>query len=75
MDVRQPPPGVTEFARVTDATMGPSSGGLPGAGDAPIRAPELDGAIDWLNVDASLTLRALRGKIVLLEFWTYGCIN
>ncbi len=60
---------------MTDATTGPSSGGLPGAGDAPIRAPELDGAIDWLNVDTPLTLRALRGKIVLLEFWTYGCIN
>ena len=60
---------------MTDATTGPSSGGPPGADDAPIRAPEIDGAIGWLNVDTPLTLRALRGKIVLLEFWTYGCIN
>ncbi len=31
--------------------------------------------MDWLNVDAPLTLKALRGKVVLLDFWTYGCIN
>ena len=41
----------------------------------PIRAPELAGAVDWLNVPAPLTLEALRGKVVLLDFWTYGCIN
>jgi DNA-binding beta-propeller fold protein YncE len=45
------------------------------AGNVPVRAPELVGAVDWLNVTAPLTLSALRGKIVLLEFWTYGCIN
>jgi sugar lactone lactonase YvrE len=41
----------------------------------PVRAPELDGAIAWLNTPAPLTLTQLRGKIVLLDFWTYGCIN
>jgi thiol-disulfide isomerase/thioredoxin len=40
-----------------------------------IRAPELDGARGWLNTDKPLTLSALRGKVVLLDFWTYGCIN
>jgi DNA-binding beta-propeller fold protein YncE len=39
-----------------------------------IHAPELTGA-EWLNVDAPLSLKALRGKVVLLDFWTYGCIN
>jgi thiol-disulfide isomerase/thioredoxin len=42
---------------------------------SPIRAPELCGAIAWLNVPAPLSLKALRGKVVLLDFWTYGCIN
>ncbi len=41
----------------------------------PIRAPELSGAVAWLNVPAPLSLKALRGKVVLLDFWTYGCIN
>jgi thiol-disulfide isomerase/thioredoxin len=41
----------------------------------PIRAPELTGAVAWLNVPAPLSLKALRGKVVLLDFWTYGCIN
>ena len=43
--------------------------------DARVRAPELTGAIDWLNVPAPLMLRSLVGKVVLLDFWTYGCIN
>jgi DNA-binding beta-propeller fold protein YncE len=41
----------------------------------PVRAPELDGAVAWLNTPAAITLAQLRGKIVLLDFWTYGCIN
>lgn len=39
------------------------------------RAPELPQKAPWLNCDGSLSLRALRGKVVLLDFWTYGCIN
>jgi DNA-binding beta-propeller fold protein YncE len=41
----------------------------------PIRAPELDGATGWLNVGAPLTIDQLRGKVVVLDFWTYGCVN
>src|SRR5438067_9115081 len=40
-----------------------------------IRAPELTGARGWLNTDKPLALSALKGKVVLLDFWTYGCIN
>jgi DNA-binding beta-propeller fold protein YncE len=40
-----------------------------------VRAPELTGGISWLNTDKPLSLAALKGKIVLLDFWTYGCVN
>lgn len=40
-----------------------------------ITAPEFTIGLDWINVDQPLTMVALRGKIVLLDFWTYGCIN
>ena len=40
-----------------------------------VRAPELAGGRGWLNTDKPLTLSALKGKIVLLDFWTYGCVN
>jgi thiol-disulfide isomerase/thioredoxin len=40
-----------------------------------VRAPALDPALPWLNCDRPLSLKALRGQIVLLDFWTYGCIN
>jgi len=39
------------------------------------RAPELTGGRGWLNTDKPLSLASLKGKIVLLDFWTYGCIN
>ncbi len=38
-------------------------------------APEFPDGLDWLNTDQPLSLAELRGKVVLLDFWTYGCIN
>jgi len=38
-------------------------------------APEFAGIAQWLNVPAPLNLKALQGKVVLIDFWTYSCIN
>lgn len=38
------------------------------------QAPELTGITQWWNSEP-LTLESLRGKVVLIDFWTYGCIN
>jgi thiol-disulfide isomerase/thioredoxin len=37
-------------------------------------APEFAGIDQWLN-SPPLSLKALRGKVVLVDFWTYSCIN
>jgi hypothetical protein len=37
----------------------------------PVRAPEFPAGLDWLNT-VPLSIKALRGKVVLLDFWTYG---
>lgn len=37
-------------------------------------APELVGIAEWINSNP-LTLESLRGKVVLVDFWTYSCIN
>lgn len=38
-------------------------------------APSLAGGAEWINTLGPLELRELRGKFVLLDFWTYCCIN
>lgn len=40
-----------------------------------IHAPEFPTNAEWANTNGKLSLAALRGKLVLLDFWTYGCIN
>ena len=38
-----------------------------------VRAPEFPERLDWINTGGrALTLASLRGRIVLLDFWTYG---
>jgi DNA-binding beta-propeller fold protein YncE len=39
------------------------------------KAPELEGGTAWLNTAGPLSMKDLRGKIVLLDFWTLCCIN
>ncbi len=38
-------------------------------------APEFREGLEWLNAGRPLSLKDLRGKIVLLDFWTHCCIN
>jgi cytochrome c biogenesis protein CcdA/thiol-disulfide isomerase/thioredoxin len=40
-------------------------------------APEFTGTQDWFNTtgDRPLRLKALRGHVVLIDFWTYSCVN
>ena len=56
-----------------DAAEKPASGGIPFDGQAP--APDFPVPIEWLNTERPLAWKDLRGKIVLLDFWTYCCIN
>lgn len=52
----------------TTAYGGPSYAGT-------IDAPDFPEGLEWINVDGEIALDDLRGKVVLLDFWTYGCIN
>ncbi|RQS74746.1 cytochrome c biogenesis protein DipZ [Burkholderia seminalis] len=70
------------------AMMAAAADGAPAGGGAMMRAavttpsalpvegtlPSLDGAVQWLN-SPPLTAAGLRGKVVLVDFWTYSCIN
>jgi thiol-disulfide isomerase/thioredoxin len=78
-------PGVSDRLREL-AAPSPASSNTPGdascaAGGTDLvncgSAPELAGATGWLNTpgNAPLTLAGLRGKTVLIDFWTYSCIN
>ena len=60
----QAPPSMMMMASTADASELPAEG----------RLPPLDGAVSWLN-SQPLTPEGLRGKVVLIDFWTYSCIN
>ena len=36
-----------------------------------VNAPDFPSGLDWLNVDQPLSLKELRGKLVILDFWTF----
>ena len=71
---RRPGPGVGLIglaAAVAFALIGEN--GARSAAQEP--RPSLEGAVGWINTDGPIHLEKLRGKIVLLDFWTYCCIN
>ena len=51
-------------------SAGPAADALPVEG----QLPSLAGAVEWLN-SPPLTAEGLRGKVVVVDFWTYSCIN
>ncbi len=70
--------GLEQKVEVAEKTAATAPGGdaaamrpaLPVEGTA----PSLDGAVEWLN-SPPLAREDLRGKVVLIDFWTYSCIN
>ena len=36
-----------------------------------VNAPDFPAGLDWVNTDRPLSLKDLRGKLVLLDFWTF----
>ncbi|WP_183993170.1 cytochrome c biogenesis protein DipZ [Rhizobium wenxiniae] len=66
----EPATEVASNSSALPSSATPFTSGLPVEG----RAPSLDGAVEWLN-STPLTTEQLRGKVVLVDFWTYSCIN
>jgi cytochrome c biogenesis protein CcdA/thiol-disulfide isomerase/thioredoxin len=68
----------TKFERtknVTDRTAHGDPRGTSGLPDYGL-APDFVGISHWLNTgDRPLSLAGLRGKVVLVDFWTYSCVN
>src|SRR5262249_4682587 len=62
------------LAASDDSTRGSSSNKVENMILNPYPAPEFTGIKDWINAKP-LTMAELRGKVVLVDFWTYSCIN
>ncbi len=67
---RKTPVANTVPADAGDATMTTQAPSVKSEGEL----PPLDGAVAWLN-SPPLTREGLRGKVVLVDFWTYSCVN
>ncbi|HEY1152069.1 MAG TPA: thioredoxin family protein [Pseudoduganella sp.] len=64
---------ISVLATAGVAASGVFSSGVSAA-TAPAAAPEFSGINQWHN-SAPLTQQQLRGKVVLVDFWTFDCIN
>ena len=80
LDKLQPPSAPTSSVLMSDNSGGPGMMMMMKAKDGgeelPVegQAPDLTGAVQWLNSEP-LTMEALKGKVVMVDFWTYSCIN
>jgi cytochrome c biogenesis protein CcdA/thiol-disulfide isomerase/thioredoxin len=64
----------TALAHGGDSASSPAASAEQVALDTEGAFPSLDGAVGWLN-SPPLKSSDLRGKVVLIDFWTYSCIN
>ncbi len=55
--------------------MAQEGGGTTYTWAGTVDAPDFPAGMEWINTSAPIRMADLRGKIVLLDFWTYGCIN
>jgi cytochrome c biogenesis protein CcdA/thiol-disulfide isomerase/thioredoxin len=74
----QPANASTQAANVTAGGPAMTMKATPDAGEINLAIeggfPPLSGAVEWLN-SPPLTPEGLKGKVVLIDFWTYSCIN
>jgi cytochrome c biogenesis protein CcdA/thiol-disulfide isomerase/thioredoxin len=61
---------ISDLVGSTEPAVAEESSELDDYGEA----PEFSGISDWFN-SKPLTLAGLRGKVVLVDFWTYSCVN
>ncbi|VTU20788.1 cytochrome c biogenesis protein DipZ [Variovorax sp. PBL-E5] len=64
------PPAPGGFMKVQASRFNTTLAPLPAEGTM----PPLEGAVEWLN-SPPLSAQALRGKVVLVDFWTFSCVN
>jgi cytochrome c biogenesis protein CcdA/thiol-disulfide isomerase/thioredoxin len=68
--------GAVSGSNAGSATTGAGASASAAGADLPVEGelPSLAGAVQWLN-SPPLTPQGLRGKVVMVDFWTYSCIN
>jgi cytochrome c biogenesis protein CcdA/thiol-disulfide isomerase/thioredoxin len=81
LDKLHPPAGTTDSVLMSDSEGAGGPGMMmmkakDGGAELPVEGslPALNGAVQWLN-SPPLTADALKGKVVVVDFWTYSCIN